>query len=133
METQLRRNQNYIDGIAKLFTNYKLTGWEEPYAKMKVELADYDAWARATILPKARSDFRLPPEEYKLAFERYGVDIPPAQIAVMAHKAYVEYQAEMAPIAAQIAKEKGYTLSDYRDVIAELKKTQITGDAFHKA
>ncbi|WP_263368251.1 DUF885 domain-containing protein [Edaphobacter bradus] len=129
VETELGRNQNYVDGIAALFTKYKLTGWEEPYAKLKTELEEYDAWVKVTILPKARTDFRLPPEEYALNFESYGIDIPPAQIASMAHKAFAEYQAEMAPLAAQIAKQHGWASSDYRDVIAELKKTQITGDA----
>ncbi len=47
----------------------------------------------------------------------------------MAHKAFTQYQAEMAPIAAAIAKEKGYPDPDYRAVIKELKKQQITGDA----
>ena len=34
----------------------------------------------------------------------------------------------MQPLAAQVAKDNG-TLTDYRDVIRELKKKQITGDA----
>ena len=129
VETELGRNKNYVDGIAALFTKYKLMGWEEPYAKLKTQLADYDAWVKATIVPKARTDFREPPEKYALDFENYGIDIPPAQIATMAHKAFAEYQAEMVPLAAQIAKQKGYKSSDYRDVIKELKKTQLTGDA----
>ncbi|WP_035353263.1 DUF885 domain-containing protein [Edaphobacter aggregans] len=129
VETELGRNKNYVDGIAALFTKYKLTGWDEPYAKLKVELADYDAWVRTTILPKARTDFREPAEEYALDLEGYGIDIPPAQMAAMAHKAFAEYQAEMAPLAAQIAKQHGWASTDYRDVIKELKKTQITGDA----
>ncbi len=129
IETELGRNKNFVDGIAALFTKYKLTGWEEPYAKLKTQLADYDAWVKSTIVPKARTDFREPPEEYALDFENYGIDIPPAQIAAMAHKAFTEYQAEMAPLASQIAKQKGYKSSDYRDVIKELKKTQLTGDA----
>ncbi len=129
IETELGRNANYVDGIAALFKKYKLMGWEEPYAKLKVELAEYDVWVRANILPKARADFKLPPEEYALAFEGYGIDIPPAQIAQMAHEAFAQYQAEMAPLAARVAKEKGYPSSDYRTVIAELKKKQITGDA----
>ncbi|HEY3990343.1 MAG TPA: DUF885 domain-containing protein [Acidobacteriaceae bacterium] len=129
IETELGRNQSYIEGMAALFTKYKLTGWEEPYAKLKTELADYDAWVRATILPKARTDFRLPPAEYALALEGFGVDIPPAQIATQAHAAFAEYQAQMAVIAAGIAKEHGWPSSDYRDVIRQLKKQQITGDA----
>jgi len=127
VETELGRNSNYVDGIAALFTKYKLTGWESGYANLKIQLADYDAWVRARILPKARSDFRLPAEEYALALEEYGVDLPPAQIASMAHTAFDSYQVEMTSLAARIAKANGYAANDYRSVIAELKKKQITG------
>src|SRR5882672_601283 len=127
VETELGRNSNYVDGIAALFTKYQLGGWESGYASLKAQLADYDAWVRAQILPKARSDFRLPAEEYALALEGYGVDLPPAQIASMARTAFAEYQAEMASLAAKIAKADGYAANDYRSVIAELKKKQITG------
>ena len=129
LETELGRDSNYIDGIAALFKKYQLTGWEDAYAQLKTQLADYDAWVRSDVLPKARTDFRLPPEEYTLAFEQYGVDLTPADIAAKAHAAFNEYQAEMAPIAARIARERKLPSSDYRAVIAELKKTQLTGDA----
>jgi len=129
METELSRNQSYIDGMAALFTKYNLAGWQEPFAKLKVELMAYDAWVKANVLPKARTDFRVPSERYAISLEQYGVDIPPAQLAKMAHTAFAQYQAEMAPLAAQIAKAHGYPSSDYRDVIHELKKQQITGDA----
>jgi uncharacterized protein (DUF885 family) len=129
VETELGRNSNYLEGIAALFKKYELRDWEAPYAKLKIELADYDAWMRANILPKARTDFRLPPEKYALELESYGIDIPPAQIAAMAHAAYSQYQAEMAPLADQIAKTNGYPSADYRSVVVELKKKQITGEA----
>jgi len=129
LETELGRNSNYIEGIATLFKKYQLTGWEDAYAQLKTQLADYDAWVRSDVLPKARTDFRLPPEEYTLAFEQYGIDLTPADITAKAHAAFKEYQAEMAPIAARIARERKLPSSDYRSVIAELKKTQITGDA----
>jgi hypothetical protein len=129
VETELGRNSNYVDGIAALFKKYQLSGWEPAYEKLKVQLGAYDAWIKSAILPKSRNDFRLPPEEYALAFEAYGIDIPPAQIAKMAHAAFTQYQNEMAPLAAQVAKANGYASSDYRAVIAELKKKQITGAA----
>jgi uncharacterized protein (DUF885 family) len=129
VETDLGRNSNYVEGIAALFKKYNLTGWEPAYERLKVQLADYDTWVKANILPKARTDFRLPPEKYVLAFEGFGIDIPPAQIAKMAHAAFAQYQGEMAPLAARIAKANGYSSSDYRAVIAELKKKQITGEA----
>jgi Bacterial protein of unknown function (DUF885) len=129
IETELGRDANYVDGIGTLFGKYQLSGWEPAYAKLKSQLADYDAWVRQNILPKARTDFRLPPEKYALAFEEYGIDIAPAQIATMAHAAFGEYQAQMAQLAARIAKAKGYPSADYRAVIGELKKKQITGEA----
>ena len=127
--TDLGRNSNYLAEIPALFKKYNLAGWEPAFEKLKSQLADYDAWVRSTILPKARTDFRLPPEKYALAFEGFGIDIPPAQIAKMAHAAFAQYQGEMAPLAAQIAKARGLAASDYRAVIGELKKKQVTGDA----
>ena len=129
LETELGRNSNYVSGIADLFKKYKLTGWEPAYAKLKEQLAGYDAWVRDTILPKARTDFRLPPQKYALQFESFGIDMPPAKLAVMAHAAFNDYQGQMEKLAAQIAKANGYPSSDYRAVIAELKKKQITGEA----
>jgi len=129
IETELGRNSNYLEGMAALCAKYKLTDWEEPYAKLKAQLTDYDAWTKATVLPKARADFRLPPQEYALALEEYGIDIPPDQMAALAHKGFAEIQEEMKPIAAQIARERKLPSSDYRDVIRELKKRQLVGDA----
>ena len=129
IETEMARNANYIEGIAALMKKQKQTGWEEPLAKLKQQLTAYDAWIRATVLPKARSDFREPPERYALDLEGYGIDIPPDQLTKMAHEAFVEIQGEMKDVAAQIAKERKLPSSDYRDVIHELKKQQLVGDA----
>ncbi len=129
VETELGRNSNYVDGIGALFRKYGLTGWEDAYASLKTQLTAYDTWVRENILPKARTDFRLPKEKYALAFEEYGIDLPPERIAAMAHAAFSEYQQQMAPLAAEVAKANGYPSSDYRAVIRELKKQQITGDA----
>jgi uncharacterized protein (DUF885 family) len=129
IETELGRNSNYLDGIAALCKEYKLSGWEEPFAKLKTQLTEYDAWVKATVLPKARPDFRLPPEEYALALQNFGIDISPEQMAALAHSGFDEIQAEMKPIAAEIAKKRKLPSSDYRDVIRELKKEQLVGDA----
>ena len=129
METEMARNPAYIQGIAALMQKYNLQNWEEPFGKLKTQLAEYDAWVRTTVLPKARTDFRLPPEEYALDLENYGIDIPQDQLAGMAHNAFTEIQGEMKSVAAQIAKQRNLPSSDYRDVIRELKKQQLVGDA----
>jgi hypothetical protein len=129
LETELGRNSNYIEGIGGLFRKYGLKDWEGNFGKLSAQLQDYDRWVRATILPKARTDFRLPPQLYALDLEGYGVDIPPAKIAATAHAAFQQYQAEMAVLAARIAAAHHLPSADYRAVIAELKKNQITGPA----
>lgn len=129
IETEMARNSNYINGIAALMQKYKLTGWEEPFDKLKTQLSDYDAWVRATILPKARNDFRLPPQHYALNMESFGIDIPPDQLATMAHQSFIEIQGEMKSIAARLARQRHLPTLDYRDVIRDLKKQQLVGDA----
>jgi uncharacterized protein (DUF885 family) len=129
MEVALSRDASMVSGIEELFKKYQLTGWEQAYATIKKQLEDYDAWVTANILPKARTDFRLPPEEYKLSLEGYGIDIPPAEIAKMAHAAFTDIQNQMKPLAEQIAKKYKLPSADYRDVMKFLKKDQIIGDS----
>jgi hypothetical protein len=129
VETDLARADFFINGIGQLFEKYKIDGYQEAYSKLKQQLTDYDAWVKQEILPKARTDFRLPPEEYAFSLEQFGVDIPPDQLAAAAHKAFTEYQQEMQEIATKLAKERGWKFTDYRDVIHELKKDQLVGDA----
>lgn len=129
IETELGRTSSFVGGMATLMEKYKIAGWQGPYEILKKQLAEYDAWTKENVLPKARTDFRLPAEEYALNLEDFGIDIPPDQLAAMAHKAFTDLQAEMKPIAAQIAKQRNLPSSDYRDVVRELKKKQIVGDA----
>ncbi len=129
IETEMARNSNYVDGIAALMQKYKLTGWEEPFGKLKAQLSDYDAWVKATVLPKARNDFRLPPQRYAIDMELYGIDIPPENLAAMAHQAFIEIQGEMKSIAARLARRRNLPSLDYREVIRDLKKEQLVGDA----
>jgi hypothetical protein len=127
LENQLERNPNYLRGIPLLFKKYHLHGWEAVFATLKAQLRDYDAWVRSNLLPKARTDFREPPEEYALDLEQNGIDVSPSEIAARAHAAFEQDQAAMAPLALQVARSNGFESSDYRAVIAELKKRQITG------
>ena len=129
LENQLERNPNYLQGIPLLFKKYHLHGWEAAFATLKKQLHDYDAWVRVNLLPKARTDFREPPEEYALDLEQNGIDVPPSEIATRAHAAFNQDQAAMARLAMQVAQANGFPSSDYRAVIAELKKRQITGTA----
>lgn len=129
MEVALSRNASMVSGIAALFKKYNITGWETTYGVVKKQLEDYDDWIKANLLPKARNDFRLPGEEYKLALEGYGIDIPPAQVATMAHAMFTDIQNQMQKIAKQVAEKYKLPSDDYREVIKYLKKDQLIGDS----
>ena len=117
-----------MDGIEKLFQEYNIPGYEQPVAELRKQLAQYTEFVRTEVLPRARADFRLAPELYALRLEQVGVDIPPAQLATRAHAAFTQIQGEMQTVATRVAKEKGFTSTDYRDVIRALKKNQIPDD-----
>jgi uncharacterized protein (DUF885 family) len=129
IETQLGRNIAILNGLEDLFKKYKINNWEPAFAVLQREMVFYDNWVKTTLLPKARTDFRLPPEEYALNMEGFGVDLPPDQLALKAHAAFADYQAQMQTLATGIAKEHNWPSSDYRDVIRQLKKEQLVGDA----
>lgn len=119
----------YLDGIAKLFQKYELAGWEAPYAELQKQLADYTAFLHAEVEPRAVDDFRLPEEQYRFALEQFGVDWTVEELTGRAKASFHEIQNEMQVLAALIAKERGLASSDYRDVIRELKKQQLVGEA----
>ena len=129
VEYQLERNNSYVNNMRTLFDKYNLKGWQDTFFKLQQQLADFDTWIRGTVLPKCRADSQMTPEEYAFSLQSYGIDLPPELLAAQAHAAFTGIQAEMAPLAAEVAKQHGWSATDYRDVIRSLKKTQITGDA----
>ncbi|HKE17583.1 MAG TPA: DUF885 domain-containing protein [Kofleriaceae bacterium] len=128
LENDLETSAPLLDGVDKLFEEFHIAGAEAALAEMHKQLGAYLEFVRSEVLPKARDDFRLPPELYAFNLEQVGVDIAPAELAARAHKAFTEIQDEMQVTARKIAKERGWPSSDYRDVLAQLKKQQIPDD-----
>jgi hypothetical protein len=129
LESDLARTSFFVGGIGELFAEYKIAGYQGALRRLKEQIAEYDAWVTKEILPKSRTDFRRPAEQYAFSLQQFGVDIPPAQLTAKAHKAFDEWQAEMQDIAQQVAKSRGFASSDYREVIRQLKKDQLVGTA----
>lgn len=128
VDKNLSNTKTYVDGIALLLEKYKLQEYAPALAKLREQLAGYDEFVRKEVLPRARTDFRLPPAIYAINLENYGVDYTPAELERMAHQSFTDIQAQMQDLAAKVAKERGFAQSDYRSVIRELKKEQIKGD-----
>jgi Bacterial protein of unknown function (DUF885) len=128
VEKNLENTSTYVTGIGLLLEKYKMAGYQDAFAKLKEQLVSYDDFVRKEVLPKSRSDFRLPPELYTLALANFGIDYTPDELTRLAHQGFIDLQSQMQPIAAKFAKDRHLPSSDYRDVIAALKKDQIPGD-----
>jgi hypothetical protein len=129
IERDLTNSASFLDGLGQLFEKYGIAGWQEPLAKLKEQIAGYNAFVRAEVLPRARTDFREPEELYRYGLKAYGVDMPVEELVSRAEVSFREIQNEMQALAPLVAREKGLTATDYRGVLRELKKTQVTGDA----
>jgi uncharacterized protein (DUF885 family) len=127
VEKDLRDTAVLITDVGLLLEKYHQKNYQAALVKLKEQLTAYDAFLRKEILPRSRSDFRLPPEVYANRLERYGVDYTPDELKRVAHAGFTEIQEQMKPLAAKIAAARKLPSSDYRDVIRELKKEQLLG------
>jgi uncharacterized protein (DUF885 family) len=128
VERDLANGPVLIQGMERLFDQFKIEGWREPFETLKKQLAEYEQFVRTEILPKARTDFRLPADLYALSLEQVGVSMEPAALAQTARAAFKEIQGEMQKLAPEVAKARGMQTTDYREVIKALKKEQLVGD-----
>jgi hypothetical protein len=129
IEQDMERAESFITGIEGLLAGTDLRGWEESYATLASQLREYNEWVLAEVLPRARTDFRLPAAVYEDALRNWGVDASPHDLIEQATKGYMDIRNEMEALAPQIAAEKGWDTRDYREIIAMLKEEgAIDGD-----
>ncbi len=130
VEQKLANSQRYAQGIRQLFAKYKLDDAEGKAAldALDGQLKDYDTWVRATIMPRARADFRLPEPLYAYNLKQVGVDIPPEELIKQAQLEFVELRSMMQVLAPVVAKAEGIQATDYRDVLKALKLQQLGKD-----
>jgi hypothetical protein len=128
VEEALRNNATYMDGIAQMFKKANVTGWEADFDALKKQVQDYDAFVRASVLPRARKEVRLPEALYVNRLVNVGVDIAPEQMIERASFDFQEVRDEMQVVANGIAAQRHLPSNDYRDVLRELKKTSIAPD-----
>jgi uncharacterized protein (DUF885 family) len=129
LEQDLQNVPAFINGIGALFQRYGIEGYEVAYDALQVQLEEYHAFVRAEVVPRARSDFRLPEDRYAFTLRQYGVDIPVAELMSRAQVTFREIQNEMQALAPLVAQQRRFEATDYRDVIRELKKEQLVGEA----
>jgi uncharacterized protein (DUF885 family) len=112
-------------GIRDALSKSRVKGWEASAAKLDAQLATYTEWLKADILPRARADYRLPPEIYADNLRQFGVDISPDEMISKALTAFAEMRNQANITATLVAKERGWRETDYRAVMRRLKQEQI--------
>lgn len=125
VEQGLENSQGYAKGIRDLFARYSVAGAAPALDALDSQLKDYDAWVRRVVLPRARDDFRLPPEIYAFNLRAVGLGVSPQELIQRAEVEYGEAQNELRALAPLVAREHGLTGMDYRSVIRQLKKEQL--------
>lgn len=131
IEQAIANTERYTKGIRELFVQYKLDqrdGAEAALTALEKQLADYNAWLKTTVLPRARPNHRLPTEIYADNLKSVGLDIAPEELMQRALLAFGEIRNEMNTLAPLVAKQHNLSVTDYRDVIRELKKDQLPKD-----
>lgn len=115
----------FLDGIEQLFKGSGLKGWQRDLKTLRKQFAEYDTWARASVLPRARRTNQLPAELYADNLKNVGVEMSPKEVMERALADYVQTRDEIALTAAALAKQRNWPESDYRDVIRRLKQERI--------
>ena len=126
VEQALADSKRLVSGIGDLFKKSGLTGYEPALAKLGEQLDAYNAWLQGEVLPRSRSEARMPPELYAVYLKGFGVNLSPEAVLRAALISFSEIRNEMNALAPLIAKaHKLPAGSDYRAVLRELKKQQL--------
>ena len=128
LEGDLAKSSRFVGGLQPLFEQYELEGWEPGMEALEAQIEGWDEFLQTKVLPEARTDFRIPSVLYAFKLKDRGVDMPVEELVSRAKVAFVEIQNEMQVLARLIAEDRGLESSDYRDVIRELKKEQVSGE-----
>jgi hypothetical protein len=132
VQRSIDNTPTYVQGIRELFAKYKIQGAGPALDAMEKQLTDYAAWEKNTVMQRARTDFRLPPELYAFRLKTIGIDIPPELLVQRAQVEFMETRNAMQQLAPLLAKEEGIAASDYREVIRAMKKDTIPNDRLEK-
>lgn len=122
----LERTPTLMTGLRELFKSKAMPEADAALELLEQQLTDYTLWANRVVMPKARTDRRLPAELYALNLKRMGIDIPPELLIQRAKAAFMETRANMQALAPQVAKAKKIKATDYREVLQALKRDTIS-------
>ncbi len=119
IEQRLANSDVYLAEVQALFEKVNPSGWREPFGLMKADVTAYNSFVRSTLLPRARTDFKLPLDVYDHYLKEAGVDMGRSDLAARARAAFAKTKVEMRALSAG---------RDYRVVLREQRAKKVSSD-----
>ena len=128
LEKDIADAPRYVAGVKAMFERAGIQDWEEEFAILELQLADYAEWLGSEMLPRAREDNQLPSEVYADNLKNYGVRATPEELIAEAQYGYQFIRSEMKALAWKIAEDRGWEDKRLVPVMRKLKEEQIPQD-----
>ena len=128
LERDIENAPRYVEGIRGMLASSGLEGWEQDFARLEQQLAQYLEWLQAEMRDRARTDNQLPLAVYRDNLRGYGVQASPEELMATAQYSYQLIRSEMKALAWRIAEQRGWEDRDLVSVMRALKKEQIPED-----
>ena len=128
LEVDLNDAARFVAGVKAMFERTELAGWEEDFALLEQQLADYANWLKEEMLPRARNNNQLPAEVYANNLKNFGVRATPEELIEEAQYGYQFIRSEMKALAWKIAQDRGWEDKRLVPVMRKLKEEQIPQD-----
>ena len=128
LEVDLNDAARFVAGVKAMFERAELAGWEEDFALLEQQLADYANWLKEEMLPRARDNNQLPAEVYANNLKNFGVRATPEELIEEAQYGYQFIRSEMKALAWKIAQDRGWEDKRLVPVMRKLKEEQIPQD-----
>jgi len=128
LQNNLDKNAAQVYKIEAFLKQQQVANYEEAYEQLKSQLFAHEKFLRHLQITRFKNDYVLPTELYLEELHRQGIEIPVAELIEQAHTAFIRVQQQMQAIAPQIARKLKLDRSDYRNVIAALKRQSLSAD-----
>ncbi|MEP4486482.1 MAG: DUF885 domain-containing protein [Halioglobus sp.] len=128
LEVDLNDAPRFVAGLKSMFERAQLTGWEEDFALLEQQLADYTDWLTKEMLPRASDNNQLPAAVYANNLKNFGVRATPEELIQEAQYGYQFIRSEMKALAWKIAEDRGWEDKRLVPVMRKLKEEQIPQD-----
>ena len=128
MERDLKNTPQFIAGTRELFEKFQVPDYQQALGNLEKQIGKYEAFLREKVLPRARTEFRLPEEIYRNNLKQFGIDMPVEEMVRRAKVSFRSLQNDMTSLGVMIAAKRGWNTTDYREVLKNLKEEQIIGE-----